>query len=105
MTRSPAHWQQPASDKASAAQEAKQLKLGKPSFEKPADMDWVRAAKENLGQGFSNNAVAVLVGGDDNPAALPTRQIPEHRYQVTHSGTGTGAARAEIQNRLASKRK
>ena len=100
MVKSPAHWQQPASDKGSAAQEQKQLRPGKSDLQAPRDSDWHRAAKE-AGVSFSGNATAVLHRGPDNPAAQPTRQVSEHRYKLTDTGAGTGPARVEIQNRLA----
>jgi hypothetical protein len=103
MVKSPAHWTQPASDKASAAAEQKQLRPGKPDLQTPRDADWHKAAKAS-GVGFSVNAAAVLVRGD-NPAAGQYRNPPEHKYKLTDSGAGTGNARVEIQNRLASKRK
>jgi hypothetical protein len=103
MVKSPAHWEQPASDKGSAAQEQRQLKPGKSDLPTPRDMDWHKAGKEQ-GVGFSGNAAAVLVRGD-NPAAGEYRNPPEHKYRLTDSGAGTGNARVEIQNRLASKRK
>ena len=103
MTKSPAHWQQPASDKGSAAQEQKQLRPGKSDLATPRDMDWHKQAKES-GVGFTGNPVSVLVRGD-NPAAVDYRNPPEHRYKLTDSGAGSGEARVEIQNRLASKRK
>src|SRR5262245_40249553 len=67
MVKSPAHWTQPASDKASAAAEQRQLKPGKSDLATPRDMDWHKAAKEQ-GLGFSCNPNVVLVRGD-NPAA------------------------------------
>jgi hypothetical protein len=103
MVKSPAHWEKPASDKGSAAQEQRQLKPGKSDLPTPRDSDWHRAAKE-AGVGFTGNAAAVLVRGD-NPAAGEYRNPPEHKYRLTDSGAGTGNARVEIQNRLASKRK
>jgi hypothetical protein len=102
MVKSPAYWTEPASDKASTAAEAKQLKPGKPQLT-CKDGDWIAAAKEQ-GRGFTDNAVAVLVKGS-NPAALATRVTPVHNYKVTDSGAGTGNARTELQNRLAGKRK
>ena len=104
MTKSPAHWEQPASDKGSAAQEQKQLRPGKSDIPTPRDMDFHKLAKDKLGLGFSGNAVATLVRGD-NPAAGEYRNPPEHRYKLTDTGAATGPARAEIQNRLASTRK
>ena len=104
MTKSPAHWEQPASDKASAAAEEKQLRPGKSDIPTPRDMDFHKLAKDKLGVGFSGNAVDTLVRGA-NPAAGEYRNPPEHRYNLTDSGAGSGEARTEIQNRLASKRK
>src|SRR5262249_31373425 len=52
-----AHWQKPASDKGSAAQEQRQLKPGKSDLQAPRDMDWHKLAKDKLGVGFSGNAV------------------------------------------------
>jgi hypothetical protein len=104
MVKSPAHWEQPASDKGSAAQEQRQLKPGKSDLQTPRDMDFVKLAKDSAGVGFSCNPIAVLVRGD-NPAAGEYRNPPEHKYRLTDSGAGTGNARVEIQNRLASKRK
>src|SRR5262249_36545960 len=102
MVKSPARWEQPASDKASAAAEEKQLKPGKSDLAIPRDMDWHKAAKEQ-GVGFSGNAVDTLVRGA-NPAAGAYRNPVEHKYQLTDSGAGTGNARVEIQNRLAKQR-
>jgi hypothetical protein len=45
MTKSPAHWEQPASDKGSAAQEQKQLRPGKSDLKAPRDSDWHYAGK------------------------------------------------------------
>jgi hypothetical protein len=104
MVKSPAHWTQPASDKASAAAEQKQLKPGKSDLQTPRDQDWIRQGKES-GVGFTGNATAVLHRGPDNPAAQATRQVAEHRYQVPGTGAGAGNARIEQQNRLGSKRK
>ena len=104
MTKSPAHWEQPASDKASAAAEQKQLRPGKSDLPTPRDMDWHRQAKDN-GAGFSGNATAVVHRGPDNPAAGQYRNPPEHKYKLTDTGAGTGPARVEIQNRLANQRK
>jgi hypothetical protein len=103
MVKSPAHWEMPASDKASAAAEEKQLRPGKPSLKTPSDMDWHRQAKAE-GAGFSGNA---MFGWryPDNPAAGEYRKPPEHRYKLTDTGAGTGPARVEIQNRLANQRK
>ena len=95
MVKSPAHWEQPASDKGSAAQEEKQLKPGKSDLPTPRDSDWIRQAKES-GTGFSGNATAVYRYAD-NPAA--GANPPEHRYKLTDTGAGTGPARVEIQNR------
>ena len=103
MAKSPAHWQQPASDKASAAAEEKQLKVGNADLKKPSDGDWHYAAKVQ-GRGFACNPVDVLVRGD-NRAALKTRSVPVHDYKLTDTGAGTGEARVEIHNRLAAKRK
>jgi hypothetical protein len=103
MVKSPAHWQQPASDKASAAAEQKQLKPGKSDLTVGRDQDWHKAAKEQ-GIGFTCNPASVLVRGD-NPAAGEYRNPPEHRYRLTDTGAGTGQARATMQNRLAAKRK
>ena len=77
MAKSPAHWEQPASDKASAAAEEKQLRPGKSDLQAPRDMDWHRAAKES-GVGFTCNPVSVPVRGD-NPAAQAYRNPPEHK--------------------------
>ena len=98
MVKSPAHWEQPASDKGSAAQEQKQLRPGKPDLPTPRDMDWHRQGKE------SGVATAVVHRGPDNPAAVDYRNPPEHRYELTDSGAKTGEARTEIQNRLAKQR-
>ena len=102
MVKSPAHWEQPASDKASAAAEQKQLRPGKSDLKAPRDSDWHAAAKEQ-GRGFTCNPVSVN-RYSDNPAAVDYRNPPEHRYKVTDTGAGTGPARVEIQNRLAAKR-
>jgi hypothetical protein len=105
MTKSPAHWEQPASDKGSAAQEQKQLRPGKSDLKAPRDSDWHYAGKQQ-GVGFSGNAPAVLSHSGDNPAVGDYRNPPEHKYKVTDTGAATGPARVEIQNRLAgSKRK
>jgi hypothetical protein len=101
--KSPAHWQQPASDKGSAAQEQRQLKPGKSDLPTPRDSDWHKAAKES-GVGFTGNAAAVLVRGE-NPSVQEYRNPPEHRYKLTDTGAATGPARVEIQNRLAKQRK
>jgi hypothetical protein len=103
MTKSPAHWQQPASDKASAAAERRQLKPGKSDLPTPRDSDWHKAAKES-GVGFSNNAVQVLVRGD-NPAAGEYRKPPEHRYRTQPFGGDSGSQRLAMQNELAAKRR
>ena len=89
MVKSPAHWQQPASDKGSAAQAQKQLRPGKSDLPTPRDSDWIRQAKES-GVGFSGNATAVLHRGPDNPAAVDYRNPPEHRYKLTDTGAATG---------------
>ena len=102
MTRSPAHWQQPASDKGSAAQEQKQLKPGKSDLPTPRDSDWHYAAKVG-GHGFSGNAVQVN-RYSDNSAAGDYCNPPEHRYKLNHTGAGSGESRIEIQNRLAKQR-
>jgi hypothetical protein len=98
MTKSPAHWEKPASDKGSAAQEQKQLKPGKSDLTTPRDMDWHYAGKQQ-GVGFSGNATAVVHHGPDNPAAVDYRNPPQH------NGANSGPARVAIQNTLASKRK
>ena len=103
MTKSRAHWQQPASDKASAAAEQRQLKPGKSDLRTPRDMDWHKAAKES-GVGFSNNPLSVLVRSN-NPAAGDYRKPPEHVYKTTPYGGDSGMERAAMQNKLASKRK
>ena len=103
MVKSPAHWQEPASDKASAAAEEKQLKVGQPSFKLPADGDVIAAAKQQ-GRGFSDCAVQVN-RYSDNPAALRTRDVPVHKYEIPGTGADGGSARVEQQNRLAAKRK
>jgi len=103
MTKSPAHWEQPASDKGCAAQEQKQLRPGKSDLQTPRDMDWHKAGKEQ-GLGFSWNPRAVLVRGD-NPAAGEYRRPPEHRYQTQPYGGDSGPQRLAMQNKLASKRK
>src|SRR5262245_18174546 len=46
MVRSPTHWEQPASDKASAAAEEKQLRPGKSDLKAPRDSDWHFAGKQ-----------------------------------------------------------
>ena len=104
MVKSPAHWEQPASDKASAAAEQKQLRPGKSDIPTPRDMDFHKLAKDSLGVGFSCNANDTLVRGD-NPAAGQYPNPPEHKYKLTDTGAGTGPARVEIQNRLANQRK
>jgi hypothetical protein len=104
MVKSPAHWEQPASDKGSAAQEAKQLKPGKSDLPTPRDMDWHRQGKEQ-GVGFSGNATAVVHRGPDNPAAGEYRKTAEHRYQTTPYGGDSGVERVAMQNNLARKRK
>ena len=104
MVKSPAHWEQPASDKASAAAEQKQLKPGKSDLRAPKDSDWHFAGKQQ-GRGFSDCALQVN-RYSDNPAAQAARQVSEHRYQVpSGAGAGVGSARIQQQNRLASKRK
>ena len=99
-----AQWEQPASDKASAAAEEKQLRPGKSDIPTPRDMDFVKLAKDSAGVGFSCNPISVVVRGD-NPAAGEYRNPPEHKHKLTDSGPGTGPARIEIQNRLAKQRK
>jgi hypothetical protein len=59
MVKSSAHWEQPASDKGSAAQEQKQLKPGKSDLTTPRDMDWHYAGKQQ-GVGFSGNATGLV---------------------------------------------
>jgi hypothetical protein len=100
--KSPAKWQEPASDKASAAAEAKQLKVGTPQLT-CKDGDWLAAGKDQ-GRGFSNCAVQVN-RYSDNPAALKTRDVPVHDYKLTDSGAGSGQARTQIQNWMAAKSK
>jgi hypothetical protein len=41
----------------------------------------------------------------DNPAAGAYRNPPEHKYQTSEAGAGTGPMRIETQNRLAKQRK
>jgi hypothetical protein len=103
MAKSPAHWEKPPSTKGAAANRGDDLKPGKSDLPTPRDMDWHKAAKES-GVGFSGNPTAVLVRGD-NPAAGEYRRPPEHRYNLTDFGAGTGPQRIEVQNKLAGKRK
>jgi hypothetical protein len=103
MVKSPAHWEQPASDKASAAAEEKQLKPGKPELKTPRDMNWHKAAKDG-GAGFTTNAAAVY-RYSTNPAGGEYRNPPEHEYQTTPFGGDSGPERVLTQNRLASERK
>ena len=99
MTKSPAHWEQPASDKASAA-----VRPGKSDIPTPRDMDFHKLAKGKLGVGFSCNANDTLVRGD-NPAAGQYRNPPEHKYDLKEFGANSGPARVAIQNTLAKQRK
>ena len=103
MVKSPAHWEQPASDKASAAAEEKQLRPGKSDLKAPRDSDWHYAAKQQ-GVGFSGNAIQVN-RYSDNLAAVDYRNPSEHKYQIPGSGADGGGARMEQQNRLANQRK
>jgi hypothetical protein len=103
MVKLPARWTQPASDKASAAAEQKQLKPGKSDLATPRDMDWHKAAKES-GVGFACNPISVPVRGD-NPAAGSYRNPPEHKYQIPGTGADGGLSRVWLQNTLAGKRK
>src|SRR5262245_65617990 len=104
MTKSPAHWEQPASDKASAAAEQRQLRPGKSDIPTPRDMDFHKLAKDKLGVGFSCNANDTLVRGD-NPAAGQYRNPPEHKYKPTDTFAAPGPSRAQTQNRPANQRK
>ena len=97
MAKSPAHWEMPASNKGSAAQEQQQLKPGKAGLSVPRDSDWIRAAKDQ-GTGFSGNATAVYRYAD-NPAAGEYRRPPEHRYDTLPYGGDSGAERTAVQNR------
>ena len=103
MVKSPARWQQPASDKASAVAEEKQLRPGKSDLPTPRDNDWLRQGKES-GRGFCGNAIQVN-HYSHNPAAGEYRNPPEHKYNLPSGGADGGSARVEQQNRLASKRK
>jgi hypothetical protein len=87
-----------------AAPLSKEIKVGKPTIPAPRDMDWVKATKDKLGQGFAGNAVVTLVRGN-NAAAGSDRSPPEHRYQVTDYGQGSGQSKLVTQNRLANQRK
>jgi hypothetical protein len=97
-----AWWQQPASDKGSAAAEEKELKGGKASIPMPRDGDFIRAGKI-AGIGYAGNATAIVSNSDDNPKALATRITPNHDYKLTDYGAGTAQSRVELQNKLAAK--
>jgi hypothetical protein len=98
-----AGWTKPDSSKGTAATREQDLKPGKSDLKVGRDQDWHFAGKQH-GVGFSGNATAVVHHGPDNPAAVDYRNPPQHKYDLTDSGAGSGESRVEIQNRLAKQR-
>ena len=98
-----AKWQKPDDSKAVAATREQELKPGKSDLKAPRDSDWHFTGKQQ-GRGFSGCAVQVN-RYSDNPAAQPTRQVPEHKYRTQPFGGDSGMQRLAMQNQLAAKRK